>query len=127
MKDKTSPGEESIRDKFNIQFNIHRHIDRMSSIITNPMLDENRYNWAIDHLLSMLEPYGDDVPEFKEEMQKLKDEYDGKEGRINKAQTTAEQSRLIKERNRKVFLLLNNLMKKLGVGLEMQGSEVIGE
>jgi hypothetical protein len=114
--------EESIRDKLNLQFNVHRHLDRMSSIITNPQLDEDRYNWAIEHLLTMLIPYGDE--KFTENYNKIERDYEKK---IKDIKTTQGEQELIKEKNRKVLIELSMLIKRLRLGLEIQGSEEIGE
>jgi hypothetical protein len=114
------PGE-SIRDKINLQFNVHRHIDRMSKIINDPQLDESRYNWAIEHLRFLLEPYAD--PEFEKDIKDLEKKYDHK---IKDAKTTKGEADLIKEKNRAVLKALSMLIKRLRLGLEIQGSEDIG-
>lgn len=117
----SQPGE-SVRDKLNLQYNVHRHLDRMSKIINDPQLDENRYNWAIEHLLMMLEPYGDDG--FKKEKSSIDDEYNRK---IKNAKTTSEEEKLIREKNRMILQQLSHLIKRLRLGLEIQGSEDIGD
>lgn len=126
-------GGESIRDKLNLKYNVHRHIDRMSNIIADPNMDESRYNWSIEHLLTLLKPYGDDDTKFVENLNKIRDIYDGKEvngirkgGLIKAAKTSRESDELIKERNRKIFLELSYLIKRLRLGLELEGSEDIG-
>lgn len=113
---------ESIRDKINLQFNVHRHIDRMSKIITDPNLDESRYNWAIEHLLTLLIPYGDD--QFKTDIESIKKKYDEE---IEKCPRTSEQTNLIKKKNREIFEKLSYLIKRLRMGLESEGSEDVGD
>jgi hypothetical protein len=111
----------SIRDKLNLQFNLQRHLDRMSLIIVHPELDENRYNWAIEHLLDLLEEYGDE--EFHTQIDSIEAKY---KGLIEKAESTQAETNLIKQKNRQVFKALNGLIKRLRLGLEMQTIEKIG-
>lgn len=121
MKANKPEYDESIRDSINLQFNIHRHIDRMSKIINDAELDESRYNWAIEHLLVLLEPYGD--PQFEEDKKKINEEYDPK---INSTDSTQKERDLIREKNRKMFRALSYLIKRLRMGLETEGTEEIG-
>lgn len=124
---------ENIREKLNLEYNVHKHLDRMSGIISNPNLDESRYNWAIEHLLNLLNPYADD--EFKNDLNKIRDHYDGKPnkegrrsgGKIEKATTTSKSVELEKRRNLEIFGKLNELVKRLNVGLQLRGHIDIGE
>jgi hypothetical protein len=109
-------------------------MDRMSAIISDANLTENNYNWAIEHLLSMLKPYGDDDDKFKENLEKILDYYEGKKnkqgfregGKIRAAKTSQETTKLILEKNRHVFNELNYLIKRLRLGLETEVTEDIG-
>ena len=136
-------GGENIRDSVNLEYNVHKHLDRMSGIITNPNLNEDRYNWAIEHLLALLYPYIDD--EFDKKLNEIRDYFDGPVtgkkpkdddfstvveiragGAIEKAKTTQLAAELIKQRNRLIFKEVNDLMKRLNIGFEQRGYEDIG-
>jgi hypothetical protein len=122
-----------IRDKANLPYNIHRHMDRMSAIISNPNLGLERYDWAIDHLLTLLEPYGDDT--FNDKINTIRKMYDGEynektgektiKGLIEKAKTSSGAEQLIRDRNQKILIELSRLIKRLRMGLEMEGTEEI--
>lgn len=124
----------SIRDKLNLQYNVHKHMDRMSAIISDANLNENHYNWAIEHLLSMLRPYGDDDEKFKSALEEILDYYEGKKnkkgfregGKIKNAETNQKMNELIREKNRHIFNELNYLIKRLRLGLETEVTEDIG-
>lgn len=117
----TDSYQESIRDKLNLSENIYRHLDRMSAIITNPQLDESRYNWAIEHMRILLEPYTTGT-QYEKNVKKIENDYEKK---IKNAKTTAEEKRLILEKNRMILKELSNLIKNLRLGLELQGEEEI--
>lgn len=121
---KQKPQEEnrdSIREKINLAYNIHRHIDRMSAIIVNPELSQNHYNWAIQHLLRMIKTYGDE--EFLKKIKETEEKYDK---RIKEAGTTQKEIEERIEKNLEIFEHLNELIKKLRMGLEQEGSEIVG-
>lgn len=115
-------GKEGIRDKVNLQYNVHKHIDRMSKIINDPNLGEQRYNWAIEHLLAIMEPYGDIA--FNKEKKDIEKKYNKKIADVEK---TSDEEKLIREKNQRMFRALNFLIKRLRMGLEIEGMEDIGE
>ncbi len=136
-------GGENIRDSVNLEYNVHKHLDRMSGIITNPNLNEDRYNWAIEHLLQLLQSYGDD--EFIKKIEEIRDYFDGpvtgkkpkdddfstvveirEGGAISKSKTNQLAAELIKQQNRLIFKEINGLIKRLNMGLEQRGYEDIG-
>ena len=141
MIEPVSTGE-NVRDRINLEYNVHKHLDRMSSLITNPSLNEDRYNWAIEHLIQLLQTYADD--EFTKNVDAIRDHFDGKivkhktkdddfstileirgNGTIDKNTTTQGKAELIKQRNRLIFKELNGLIKRLNMGLEQRGYEDI--
>ncbi len=143
MTEPTTTGE-NMRDNVNLEYNVHKHLDRMSGIITNPNLNEDRYNWAIEHLLQLLQAYDDDV--FGKRLEAIREHFDGKVvekkpkkddalgtvveirtgGVIEASKSTQDAAELIKHRNRLIFKELNGLIKRLNMGLEQRGFEDIG-
>jgi hypothetical protein len=130
-----SPGSGNfIRDKLTLEFIIHRHLATMSFIITNPQLTEERYHWAIEHLMALMRPYAD--AEFKKEHEKAMEYYHGKVkdevletregGAVENAKTSEDTNSLIREKYRLIFKAVNALIKRRNLGLEIKDYEDIG-
>ena len=130
--------EEAIRDEPSLKGNIYRHLELMSSIIGNPNLNEDRYNWAIEHLLALLRPYGD--TEFDKNFNEIKSHFDGpvgnddlskildtrKGGVIEASNSTQDATELIKEQNRLILREIHGLINRLDLGLPFFSTETIG-
>jgi len=123
---------EAIRDKLNLEQVIMNQMERMGRMLCDPVVGINQYRNAMEHLYGLLVPYKD--KQFNKDLGSLKKArqkqmgicnsslyYARRDGSMaNIAAANSEISGVESVYYRKLWFLLNELAKRLGIGLERE-------
>jgi hypothetical protein len=116
-KEKTD--DPSIRDNINFASTIYKFITDMDRLLTLPNPNYDQYFRCVEHLKSKLHPYADE--KFKNEYSKLVKST----SRPRVSPKASIRQRVTVEYYMRLEILLNELMQRVGLGLEEEGYEDI--
>lgn len=110
----------TLRDKINLQFVIMDLKLKINQLLVSPYPNDNQYLRTIQHLRTELYPYADE--KFKKAERELLETLK-KELKFTRNKTQVNNQNIMFHQN--LAAELNSLIKRLGIGLETEGYEVL--